>query len=133
MSLGFRKPHTDHVTGQLEECLLDFCEPVQATPQAAKRMEPGDGALHEPTEYAQTTTMLRIASGQHWMDSQPPQDLPQRFGIIATIAEQLFGFFSLGSRLAANWRHVQQDLYGLRDFVDIRRRHRDGQGDALRI
>src|ERR1700758_4842020 len=99
MTLGFHKPQTNHVTSQLEKRVLNLREPIQAAPQAAKRMQPGNGSLHEPAENTKTAPVLRVTRGQHRLDTQPTQKLPQRFRIIAPITLQALRFLPLGSRL----------------------------------
>src|SRR5438270_13966289 len=64
MTLGYHESQTDDVTGQLEKSILDFREPIQTAPQAAERMQPGNGSLHEPAEYTKTAAVLRVAGGQ---------------------------------------------------------------------
>ena len=69
MSLCWDESETYDVTGQLEKRILDSCEPIESTPQAAERMEPGNGAFHEPTENAQTAAVLGVAGGEFRLDA----------------------------------------------------------------
>ena len=61
MRLWSHESQTDHGTRQSEERLLDFCESIQATPQAAERMQPGNGPLHEPAELPQAAAVFGVA------------------------------------------------------------------------
>src|SRR6185369_13632899 len=116
-----------------EKSILDFREPIQSSPQTTERMQPRVGSLHEPTIDAKSTAMLGASGSQFWLDAQPTQYLPQRFGIIAAITCEPLGFLPLGSWLASDRRHIHQDFQGLGDFVDVGRSYRCGQGDTLTI
>src|SRR5580700_8726226 len=96
-------------------------------------MQPGNRSLNKPTEYPQAAAMLRVAGGKFRLDTQPAQDSPEGFGIIPAVALQAFRLFPFGSGLAADGWHVKKGLQGLRNLIDIGRRHLRGQGDALGI
>src|SRR5262245_37209124 len=98
MSLGYREPQTNKGTGQTEERLLDLREPVEPAPQPSEPMQPGDGPLHEPAEYAQPAAVLSVSLGQHRRDAQPAQHLPNRLRVVAAIALQPLWFLTLGTR-----------------------------------
>jgi hypothetical protein len=52
-TLWSQKPKADWRAPQAQADLLNIGKPVQATPQAAKGMQPGNGSLLEPAELAQ--------------------------------------------------------------------------------
>jgi hypothetical protein len=108
MKLGLHEAQTNDVTGQLEKRILNLGEPIQAPPQAAEGMQPGNGSLHEPAKNAKAAPVLRLTRGQHRLDTQLTQPLPHRFRIIGPIALQALRFLPFGSRFAADRRHVQQ-------------------------
>jgi hypothetical protein len=56
-------------------------------PQAAKLIEPGKRALHDPPPPAQATAMRGAAHGQPRHDMPHPQSAPNGGGVVAAIPE----------------------------------------------
>src|SRR5262245_52700994 len=133
MKLPGQEPQAYETTGHAEESLLNLREPIQPTPQSAVGMQPGYRPLDEPSKDAEAAAMLRLALAKHRRDSHQAQQLPGRFGVIATIALQSFRFLPPGASLAAHGRHCGQEAKQLRDLVDVRCCHGRGQGNTLAI
>jgi hypothetical protein len=61
---------------------LDLGASIEATPQAAQRMQPRDRPLNEPAEFPQAAAMFRVPLAQHRRDPQPAQQGPQRLRVM---------------------------------------------------
>jgi hypothetical protein len=54
--------------------------------QAPKLIQPSEGSLHHPAPSTQSATVFRITLREKRDDASVTQTLPDRFGIIATVA-----------------------------------------------
>jgi hypothetical protein len=57
-----------------------------ANSQSAKLIHPGERPLHNPAPSAQSTAMISVSFGEPRHDVAGTQTLPDRFGVIATVA-----------------------------------------------
>src|SRR4051794_40441255 len=83
-----QEPEANDRGPKAEECLLDLRQTIEATPQAAKAVQPGESPLHEPTRDSQAAAVLGAALRQDRCDPHPTQQRPQRFGVVAAITLQ---------------------------------------------
>src|SRR4051812_14685054 len=108
-----QEPEANDRGPQAEERLLDVSQTIEATPQAAKAVQPGESPLHEPAIDSQSAAVLGAALRQDWGDAHPTQQCPQRFGVVAAIALQTLRLLPLRPAFAANGRHAGEDIQKL--------------------
>ena len=70
---------------------MDIGTAFVADGQAAKPVEPGDRALHDPSAHAEPTAVRRPTPGEHRHDSTSPEAIAVRLGIVAPIPLQRIG------------------------------------------
>jgi len=112
---------------------LDLRQAIQSAPQPAERVQPGDGPFYEPAFDSQTSPVFGVTLGKNGSDAHPTQDRSERVGVKTTISLQPLGKLSFGARLAANRRRVDEHVEHLGDLVDIGRRGRRIEGNALGV
>jgi hypothetical protein len=101
--------------------------------QASKRVEPGNGALHRPTRFAQSTSMRRADFCKDRFDATLAQAFAMSLRTIATITLNDIGL-AQGSTALSSYRgnSCNQGLK-LRDVVAIGPCQDDRERDALRV
>ena len=70
---------------------MHFGPPLVADEQALEVVQPGEGALDDPTDASQPGTMLSLSPGYQWGDPQPPKLLAMAVRVVATVADERVG------------------------------------------
>ena len=82
---------------------------IRSQPQAAKTMQPRNGAFRNPTINAQAAPMLGVSFGDLGNNATPAQFLAQALRIISPVHVDFFRPFSRSPRLARDrWHAVDQ-------------------------
>ncbi len=125
-----QKPFINQRTSERQEGFVNVGAPLVAHPQATELMQPAQRAFDHPTILAETTTMQRVALGQHRLNSEAAQHLAMRFRVIAAIPLDPVRSVTGTTDLAADgWNRLDQgDKLG--NVVRIRPRHNRGERDA---
>ncbi len=84
-----------------EEGFVDVVAPLIAHPQFAVVMHPGKEPLNGPALFAQTAAMRRAALGQPGHNLLLFQPFSVRLGVVASVAQQLFGAFLASASFSA--------------------------------
>ena len=84
---------------------MDVGTALIANTQAAKLMQPGQCALHDPAKNTQVATMGRAAFGQDRSDVSASQRSPVGLRIVGPIALEDFGSTAWMTGLARNSRN----------------------------
>src|SRR5262245_61303175 len=116
MTLVCEEPEADEGTTESEEGFLDLEQAIQTAAEAAERVQPADRPLDEPPVDTQTATVFGPAFGQDRGDAQPPQQDPERLGVVPAVPLNPLGESPVGPRLPADRRHGHQDFEQLGDL-----------------
>jgi len=57
--------------------------------QSAKLVQPCKGSFHNPSPSTQSAAMLGVALCEQWQNAPVTQALPNRFRVVATVAEHI--------------------------------------------
>ena len=101
--------------------------------QAPERVEPSNGALHDPARFAESAAVRRADLGKHGGDAAPAQALPVWLGTVAPVALDDFRLAQRTSVLSANGRNRLDQCIELRDVVAVRSAQDDRERDALGV
>lgn len=82
---------SDQAGDESGEGLVDVVASLPADPQAAKAVQPGNGALDDPTENAQARAVLHASLSDDRTDAALPQQAPVRVVVVAAADEQRVG------------------------------------------
>lgn len=112
---------------------MDVGASLVAHDQAAKAMEPREGAFDDPAGHAQSTIMRRAAAREHCEDAFGAQPIAMRLRVIPAVALQHIGATARSTPSPPNGREGPDQRIELRDVVDVRGADLSYQGDATRI
>ena len=129
----FQEVPADEDASEGEESFVKVVESFVADLEAAKLMQPGDGALHYPTGFSQTAAVLGIAFGDDRFDGQGAQPPAMGFGVIAAITLERFRALSGTARFAPNRRNSLNQRQQLRHIVGVGPGDYGRERDALRV
>lgn len=116
---------------------MDVGSAVEAYSQAAKLVQPADGALDNPSRSSESTAMLRVASGNDGPDASLPEHFPVSFRIVGPVALDCVGSASRTADFAGYRRNCVKKRLELRDVMPIgagddgRERHAAGVDDHV--
>jgi hypothetical protein len=104
-----------------------------ADAQAAKLIKPSEGSLHHPSPSAQSAAMISVSFGKPRLDVAGTQTLPDRFGVITTVAQHTIRTMARSSSLSLQrWDGINQ-CEGLLRVVTIRSCELDGKGNSTTV
>jgi len=106
---------------------------LEANSKTAELMEPGEGALDNPSMFAQPTSMGCSSLGYEGMNATAPQGLTMRFGVIAAVRVKSLGAATRTTHMAANGLDPIYQGDQLRHVVAIGPREDGVQRDALAL
>ncbi len=101
--------------------------------QSPEVVQPRQGALNHPARFSKAAAVCGTAFGEVRPNAHLPQGFSVGFGIVASIGLKAIGTMTRSSALAAYRRNRLHQGQQLRHIVGVRTRHREGQGDALRV
>jgi hypothetical protein len=104
-----------------------------ANAQPTKLVQPGNGALNDPSMDAKTTAMFGVALGRNRLDAHAPQGLPMWLRVISSIALYSLGTPPRSAALASDRRDRFHQGQQRSDIMGIGTRQNGRQGNALRI
>src|SRR3954453_4347048 len=99
----------DDAGGETGPGIPDDLKPVVPDPHAAQPLEPTDGALYHPSDFAQPAPVGRAALADVRLDPQEPQDPTGRLAVVPAVRVQLVGQLLGPPRLPADPREVHHD------------------------
>jgi hypothetical protein len=97
------------------------------------RVQPGERALHDPSDRAQPRAMRCTAAADHWAHPPLAQQSPILVMVIAPVAQHRVGLAPRRARLAAYRRDGVQQGDELGDVVAVAASDRDRQRDAIAV
>jgi len=101
--------------------------------QSPELIEPRERPLHDPAPSAQATPMFRFASRKRRDDASVTQTLPDRLGIITTVAQHAVRSMARASVLSLQGRDRINQRERLLRVVAVGSGELDGQRDAASV
>ena len=99
----------EHAT-EREEGLVDVGSPLVAHAQAAKAVEPGERAFHDPAVTTETLRAVLAAAGDARQDATRTQGRPTTRVVVALVGVQLLGPAARPSAPASDGQHGVESL-----------------------
>src|SRR5258708_33168087 len=96
-------------------------------------VKPGQRPLHLPTSLCHPLLVIDLLLGEDRFDAKVAQPLAVRLGVVGQIPLQGIRLPSWRSGLPRYWRDGSEQRSDLVDIVDVSRRRRGGQRDALGV
>ena len=112
---------------------MDLGSPVVANEQSLEVMEPGEGALDDPTDAAEPGAVLGLAAGDLGADAAPPELAPVLVVVVAAIGDDTAGSLSRSPDLAAHRWDALDQRDQLRDVIAVSAGDRPGERDPGRV
>ncbi len=112
---------------------MDLVAAVVADEQPFELVEPGEGALDDPANAAETRAVLALAARDLGTDAAPTEFTPVLVVVVATVGDNQVRSFARPADLAANRRHPLDQRDQLGYVVAVAARDRPGQGDPGRV
>ena len=106
---------------------------VGADQQSAAVVEPGEGALDDPTVAAETGAVLALTASDQRLDAALPEESPVLVVVVAAVGEQVPRSASWPADAAADRRHPVEQLQELGDVVSVGARERPSERDAATV
>jgi hypothetical protein len=98
---------------------MDVGQLVVAEVQAAKLIQPGERALHDPPPSAQAAAMPRSAHGEQWEDLAYSQALPDDLRVVRAVTQHAVGTTSRSSSLSLQERDRIDERQGFSGVVAV--------------
>ena len=123
----------DGAACEFQQGLVELGSAFIADAKPFELMEPGEGALDDPTGLAQAGAVGDAASGDEGLDAALPEQAAVLVEVVAAIGKQPFRSVA-GSppQFLYRWNGLQQ-RYELGDVVPVAAGHRDGEGCAVPV
>ena len=124
---------TDQGAADFEECFVNSRQSFVADSEAAKPMQPGDGAFHDPAGFSQAATVFGIASGNLRLNAARLEGCSMRVRIVAAIGLDEVGFALRTPRFARDRGNGLDQRQQLRDVVAVGFGQNDRERNAFRV
>ena len=112
---------------------MDLGAPVIADEQALELMQPGEGALDDPTGAAEAGAVLGLATGDLRLDPAAPQLVPIRIVVIAAVGGDPLGPAAWAAAATTDGRNPLEERDQLGDIVPVAASERPGERDPGRV
>ena len=123
----------DEAAGEGEEAFVDVVAAVCADEQPAVVVEPGEGALDDPTVAAQSGAVFGLAASDERLDAALPDEPPVFVVVVAAVSDQRPRPASWAANSAAHRRDAVEQFEQLRDVVAVAAGERPGERDAAAV
>jgi hypothetical protein len=108
-------------------------QPFIPNAQAAKLMQPCDGAFNDPARRSKIAAMHSPALGDLVPDASTLQRLPMRLAVIRAVGLHTFWFFQWTTTCARNWGNAVDQWHELGDVMPVGLGQNDIDRDPLRV
>jgi hypothetical protein len=112
---------------------VDVVAAVGADQESAAVVEPGEGALDDPTVAAEPGAVLGLAAGDHRFDSPLPDQATVLVVVVAPVGDECPRSASRATDPATNGRHPVEQFEQLRDVVAVAGGERPRERDAAAV
>ena len=112
---------------------MDVVAAVGADQEAAAAVEPGEGALDDPTVTAKPGAVLGLASCDQRLDAALPDETSILVVVVAAVGDQRCRSAPWSADAAANGRHPVEQLEQLGDVVSVAAGERPRERDAIAV
>lgn len=112
---------------------MDVVAAVGADEQATAVMQPGEGALDDPTVAAETGAVLDLAASDQRLDAALPNEPAVLVMVVAAVGDQRSRPTSWPTDAAADERHPVEQLEQLGDVVAVAASERPGERDTAAV
>jgi hypothetical protein len=112
---------------------VDLVAAVVADEQPLEVVQPGEGALDDPADAAETGAVLGLPAGDLWLDPAATELAPVLVVVVAAIGRDPLGPLSRPTNLAAHRRDPLDERDQLRTVVAVAARERPGERDPGRV
>ena len=112
---------------------MDVVAAVGADEQPAAVVEPGEGALDDPADAAESGAVLALAACDLGCDPAVAQLPAVLVLVVAAVSDQYLRPASWPPDTTADWRHSVEQLDQLRDVVAVAARERPGERDPAAV
>jgi hypothetical protein len=112
---------------------VDGVGAVGADEQSAAVMEPGEGALDDPSVAAEAGAVLGLAAGDHRLDAATPDKAAVFVVVVAAVGDQCPGSAAWPSDAAADGRHSVEQVEQLGDIVAVAAGQCPGERSAAAV
>jgi len=99
----------DERAAEFKKCFVDVSATFKANTESTKIVKPRVSPFHNPSKFAEPTSMFGPALRDHGLDAEVPKRLTMRLGIIAAVGVDDFGLPKWPPAYAANrWNCLDQ-------------------------
>jgi hypothetical protein len=124
---------SDQTDGETEEGLMDVVASFPADAQAAKAVQPGDGALDDVPENAQAGAVWLASFRDHRADPALPEQAPVHVVVVAAVGQQRVRASAGPADQPRDCRDLVEQGQELGDIVAVAAGQRDRERDALAV
>ena len=112
---------------------MDVVAAVGADEEAAAVVEPGEGALDDPTVAAEPGAVFGLAAGDDRFDAELPDEAAVPVVVVAAVGDQHRWSTSRAADASSDGRHPVEQLEQLGDVVAVAARERPRERDAAAV
>jgi hypothetical protein len=123
----------DEAASEGKEGLVDFVSAVVADEQSLVVVQPGEGALDDPADAAETGPVLGLPTSDLRLDPARAELAPVFVVVVTAISGDPLGLSARSADLAAHRWHPLDQRDQLRDVVAVAAGDRPGQRDPGRV
>jgi hypothetical protein len=112
---------------------VDVVAAIGADEESAAVVEPGEGALHDPTVATEPGTVCGLTARDDGFDATAPDEAAVFVVVVAAVGDQRARSSSRAADPAADGRHPVEQLEQLRDVVAVAAGERPGERDPAAV
>ena len=112
---------------------MDVVAAIGADEESAAVVEPGEGALHDPTVTSEPGAVLGLAACDHRFDAALPDEAAVLVVVVTAVGDQRPRSASWPTDPATDRRHAVEQVEQLRDVVAVAAGERPGERDTAAV